>query len=97
MTACFSKIQQGLIMAWYDSFAEQLSTLPDRASDLVGEYFDAEGDKQSEIIRDAVKQPEIKQPTTAATAYRQNNFNWQMAGVIVGGLGVALTLYRMAR
>jgi len=84
-------------MAWYDSFTEQLSTLPDRASDLVGEYFDAEGEKQSEEIRDAIKQPEIKQPTTAAVAYRQNNFNWQMAGVVVGALGVGLTLYKLVK
>ena len=83
---------------WYDSIVDSISTVPDMAGDLIGEYFSAESDRIGEEIREPVTNEQIKQPATAAHRVAASQpFNWQMAGVIVGGVGLALTAYKLIK
>lgn len=84
-------------MAWYDSIVNTYDTIADEAGDLVNEYISSEGDRASEKIRNPVTESEeIKRPQTLAATHTQGAFNWQIAGVVVGGLGVLIAVYKLA-
>ncbi len=85
-------------MAWYDEALKIYDNVTDSASDLVSEYIGAEKDRVSEEIRNPVVTTEkIQQPQTLEKTHAGSGINWQVAGVVVGGLGVLLTLYKLAK
>lgn len=84
-------------MAWYDDIVKQISAIPDKAGDLIGEYIGSEADKATEKVRNELPQPKVRKPQTAARTHQEAGFNWQMAGVIVGSAGVLLTIYKLVK
>ena len=82
---------------WYDGIVEKYDQISDGVGDLVGEYIGAEKDRVTEQIRNPVTEEVNREPTTQTKSAVMPAFNWQMAGVVVGGLGVLLTVYKLVK
>ncbi len=95
-------------MAWYDSIVGAYDTVTDSVSEGWDGLINSSADRVKERISTAGNQRadeasavpvQRRQGTVKPDQYvaESKPFNWQMAGAVVGGLGVLLTLYKLAK
>ena len=91
--------------AWYEGAFSKIGELWDSATDYVGElgqeYLGAKAEQTREGIRSDLVTNTQQSPTAPyqyqQTAPQPGGVNWTKWGVIIGGIGVALTLYKLSK